>query len=205
MAGLTAFYSALAMGTMGIVAPAAALGVLVPLAVGLARGESPEPAQVLGIVFAIGGILLASGPELSDAGGTRPVLLALLAALLFGAMYIAMAGGAQVNAVMTVAGMRVTTLTVIVGLVLVTRSVGGLGRADVPVITAIGISDGVANLTWVVASTMGLLSITSVLGSLYPVVTAVLAAVLHHERLRPVQYVGVVGAIAGVILISAGG
>lgn len=205
MAGLTAFYTALATGTMGIVAPAAALSVLVPLTVGLLRGESPAPWQVLGIVFAIGGVLLASGPELSDAGGTRPVLLALLAALFFGLMFVIMAEGAQVSVVMTMAGMRVTTVVIALGLVVATRSVGGLDRSDVPAITAIGVCDGAANLTWGLASTLGLLSVTSVLGSLYPVVTAVMAAMVHHERLRPVQYVGVGVAMAGVVLITAGG
>jgi len=43
-----------------------------------------------------------------------------------------------------------------------------------------------------------------VLGSLYPVVTVLLAGVVHGERLRSVQTVGVVGALAGVVLIAAG-
>ena len=52
---------------------------------------------------------------------------------------------------------------------------------------------------------MGLLSLTSVLGALFPVVTVVLAAVVHHERLRPVQYAGITAALLGTVLISAGG
>jgi drug/metabolite transporter (DMT)-like permease len=205
MAGMVAFYSALAAGTMGIVSPAAALSVLVPLTVGLARGESPTSIQVLGVVAAVGGVLLASGPELSDAGSTRPVLLALLAALLFGVMYVWMAEGSQTSVVMTMTGMRVTTMVLVAGLVLATRSVGGVGRRDVPVLVSIGVFDAGANLAWGFAATMGLLSLTSVLGSLYPVVTAVMAGVFHHERLRAVQYAGVAAALTGVVLISAGG
>jgi drug/metabolite transporter (DMT)-like permease len=63
--------------------------------------------------------------------------------------------------------------------------------------------DAGANVTYGIATTMGLLATTSVLGSLYPVVTAILAAVFLHERLRWVQYVGVAVAVGGVIMISA--
>jgi hypothetical protein len=66
----------------------------------------------------------------------------------------------------------------------------------------LGVLDAIANVLFGIASTQGLLSTTSVLGSLYPVVTAVLAAVLLRERLRPVQYVGVGAAISGIMLIS---
>lgn len=204
-AGMVAFYAALASGTMGIVSPAAALSVLVPLTVGLARGESPAPQQVLGIVAAVGGVLLASGPELSDAASTRPVLLALVAALMFGLMYVWMAAGSQISVVMTMTGMRVTTLVVVVVAVVATRSVGGLAWRDAPTLATLGVLDAGANLAWGLAATMGLLSLTAVLGSLYPVVTAVLAGVVLHERLRAVQYAGVVFALSGVLLISAGG
>jgi drug/metabolite transporter (DMT)-like permease len=52
---------------------------------------------------------------------------------------------------------------------------------------------------------MGLLSTTSVLGNLYPVVTVVLAAVVLRERLRPVQYIGVAASLAGVLVLAAVG
>src|SRR3954469_24502619 len=60
---LTAFYAALASGTMGVVAPIAALGVVVPVSVGLAQGDRPSPWQGVGVALAIVGVVLASGPE----------------------------------------------------------------------------------------------------------------------------------------------
>src|SRR5512139_464621 len=51
LVGLVAFYSALAIGTMGVVSPIAALGVVVPVLVGLLRGERPGTVQVFGIVL----------------------------------------------------------------------------------------------------------------------------------------------------------
>src|SRR5688500_1874473 len=71
--GLVAFYTALASGTMGVVAPIASMGVLVPVALGVATGEAPSPWVWLGIVIAVVGIVLASGPELSGDVSPRPV------------------------------------------------------------------------------------------------------------------------------------
>src|SRR5688572_17975292 len=61
------FFRALAIGTMGVVAPVAALGVAVPVIAGIADGEQPSVGQAVGIVVAVVGVVLASGPELSGA------------------------------------------------------------------------------------------------------------------------------------------
>src|SRR3954449_2738191 len=59
IAALGMFFRALSIGTMGVVAPIAALGVAVPVVVGLARGESPSSWQLLGIDIGIAGDLQA--------------------------------------------------------------------------------------------------------------------------------------------------
>ena len=55
-----------------------------------------------------------------------------------------------------------------------------------------------------VAVTAGPLSVVGAVGSLYPVVTILLAAFLLRERLGTWQRLGTLGALAGVALISAG-
>lgn len=203
--GMIAFYSALAIGPMGIVSPLVALSVMVPVAFALLVGEVPTGVQVLGILAAVIGILLASGPELSGAESARPLILAGIAALAFGGMYITMAKGSEVDPLMTMTGMRITTVVIFAVVLLAARSFGGAQPRDLLPLGVIGVFDAGANVTFGIATTLGLLSTTSVLGSLYPVVTAVLAAVFLHERLRAVQYAGVVVAMAGVVMISSGG
>ncbi len=205
LVAMVAFYQALAIGPMGIVSPLVSLSVLVPVAVSLIRGEQPVPIQVLGIILAVVGILLASGPELSGAESARPLLLAGAAALGFGGMYVLMAEGSQHDALMTMTGMRVTSVVIFAVVLVAVRSVGGAGRRDVLPLVVIGVFDAGANLAFGVATTTGLLSTTSVLGSLYPVVTAILAAIFLRERLRAVQYAGVVAAIGGVLMIASAG
>lgn len=202
--GLLAFYTALAGGRMGVVSPIAALGVLVPLAAGLLAGEIPSTVQYLGIVLAIVGVVLASGPEVSGATGARPVLLAAFAALCFGLFLVFVAEGSQESAIMTMTAQRSVTACVVLAAAVVSRGVGGLQTADIGWLVAIGTFDVVANLMFAFATTYGMLAIVSVLGSLYPVVTVVLAWAVLRERLAPAQYVGVAVALVGVAAISAG-
>ena len=79
------------------------------------------------------------------------------------------------------------------------------GRADqVPLLALIGIGDMLGNLLFAAASTSGLVSITSVLASLYPIVTVVLARLVLKERVARSQEAGIALTLAGVALISAG-
>jgi drug/metabolite transporter (DMT)-like permease len=207
MIGLVSFYAALAMGTMGVVSPIAALGVVVPVVAGLVTGERPAALQLVGIAVAVAGVVLASGPELSGRAGARPLLLAMVAALGFGVALLAIAKGSETSTLMTLVTMRATSVLVIAcALPVVAKgaSLRRLGRVDLAVIAAIGLADVGANLTFGLASTRGLVSVVAVLGSLYPVVTVLLARVVHDERLAPVQVAGVAGALTGVALIATG-
>jgi drug/metabolite transporter (DMT)-like permease len=213
IAALGMFFRALSIGTMGVVAPVASLGVAVPVIVGLARGESPSGWQLAGIVVAVVGVVLASGPELSGegAGGAQALLLAVGAAAGFGVVLLLIAqasDGDRGAVVMTLLTMRLTSVTLMtVGLLALVRRRGwdlAVTRQDLPVLVLIGIADASANGTYAIASRSSLVSVASALASLYPVVTAVLAYRVHGERLRRVQIGGVAAALAGVALLTAG-
>jgi drug/metabolite transporter (DMT)-like permease len=202
MTGLICFYSALSAGTMGVVAPIAALGVVVPVALGVATGEAPSPWAWVGMLVAVVGVTLASGPELSGEVSARPVVLAGCAAVGFGLALFCLDRGARVSTLLTLWGMRVTSVTILVVVALLLRSAGGVTARELPALLAIGCGDLAANALFAVASSRGQVSVASVLGSLYPVVTTVLARVVLHERLRRVQQVGVVLAVGGAAVVA---
>jgi drug/metabolite transporter (DMT)-like permease len=202
--GLVCFYAALAAGTMGVVSPIAALGAVVPVVIGVVGGEQPSATAVAGIALALAGAVAASGPELQGRAGARPVLLAAVAGVAFGVAMTLIAAGSRTDAVMTLTGMRATSVLGFAVTAMLLRSRGGLTAGDIPPLAVIGGGDVGANLLYALASQRGFLSITSVLGSLYPVITVLLARVVLHERLRPVQQAGVTGALAGVVLVSLG-
>jgi drug/metabolite transporter (DMT)-like permease len=202
---MVAFYKALALGPMGLVSPLVAVAVVVPVVVGFLSGEQPNAMEIAGIAIAFVGVLLASGPELTGSGSMRPMLYTGIAALGFGFLYVGMAKGSQTSPSMTMLSYRTTSIVILLIVLAVARNTGGLTRGDVPVLAAIGALDATANLLFGIASTLGMLTTTSVLSSLYPVVTAILAAIFLRERLRPIQYAGVSVAMVGVVLLSAGG
>ena len=71
-------------------------------------------------------------------------------------------------------------------------------------VVAVGVCDVGANVLFALASTRGLVSVVSVLTSLYPAVTVALAAILLHERLGRVQLAGAAAVLAGAALLAAG-
>jgi drug/metabolite transporter (DMT)-like permease len=202
--GLVSFYAALASGTMGVVAPIAALGVVVPVGAGLLAGERPSAVQLAGAVLGVLGGVLASGPELRSGASRRPVALAVVAGVSFGLVLLFLARGSEESPLLTLVGMRATSVTVLVVAALLVRSLGGVRRSDLALLGLIGLLDGGANLTYAIATTAGLLSLVAVLASLYPAVTVMLARVIHRERMTRVQDVGVAAAVIGVVLVASG-
>ena len=202
--GLVCFYTALATGQMGIVAPISSLSAVVPVTIGLVQGEQPSTMQLAGIVVALIGVILASGPELNGKVDPRPVLLALSAAVTFGFCVYFMARGARINPTMTVTAMRAVQVLLVIALFLAIRNLGGLVKRDIPMLATIGASDAGANVLYTFAASLGLLSVVSVLGSLYPIVTVLLAWWIHKERLMRVQYIGIAITFSGVALLALG-
>lgn len=202
--GLVGFYTALATGNMGIVAPISSLSAIVPVTIGLVQGERPATIQYFGIAIALFGVMLASGPELSGDVDSRPVFLALFAAATFGFCVYFMAKGGQINPTMTIVSMRATQVSIVIVIALVARSIGGLKKSDLPLLAVIGATDAGANVLYAFAASLGLLSVVSVLGSMYPVVTVLLAWWIHNERLKPIQYFGIAATLTGVALITLG-
>ena len=207
-AALAAFYRGLAIGTMSIVAPVSATGAAVPVLVGLAEGERPAALQIAGILVAMVGIVLAAR-EPADAEPGRAVRrslgLAGLAALGFGTFFVLIDratehGGAPWSLLLVRAG-EVALLGV---LALATRPAMPSGVRDAAPLLVIGVLDFSATAFFALATEQGLLSVVSVVGSLYPAVTVVLARVVLAERVARSQEVGVVLTLAGVVAISAG-
>jgi len=200
--GLVCFYTALASGTMGVVAPISSLGALVPVFLGLLTGEHPSTLAWVGMAVAVAGAALASGPELSGAVPPRPVMLAVVAAACFGTALYCLDRGARYALVETLWGMRATSVALFLIAGLVARSVGGTRARDLPALAVIGLADVTANGLFAFASSRGMVSVASVLGSLYPVATLFWARVLLGERLRHVQTIGVALTLVGVVAIA---
>jgi drug/metabolite transporter (DMT)-like permease len=210
IAGLSAFYRALSIGTMSIVAPIAATGVALPVIAGLIGGDEPGLTGAIGLGLAIAGIVLASREDDESSVGLREqrlsVVLAIVAGLGFGSYFVLAEFGSRGDVAWTLLLSRVTGFPVIalIALLALRRGATRPGRSALGALAVIGLLDLGANALFNQASTMGELSSVAVASSLYPVVTVFLAALLLGERVRGVQRVGVLVALVGVVLIAAG-
>lgn len=207
---LTAFYRALSIGTMSIVAPLSATGAAVPVVVGLVSGERPRAVQIAGMALALIGVMLAArevgeGDAKARRTNRTAVLLALGAAVGFGSFFAGMDRAEErADVAWVLLAARAPEVLVLVAACAVRpprlpRATGALGA-----IAAIGILDLLANTLFVLATGRGLLSVVGVLGALYPAVTVLLARALLHERLTRAQDAGVLVTLVGVVALAAG-
>jgi len=204
--GLFAYYRGIAVGAISIVAPIAGVSAVVPVIVGIASGESPSPLQLTGIACALIGVFLAArepgreGEKKLAAG----VGLAVLAAIGFGGYFPFMHAAGNADYWWASLIFRIASTSVILLAVAVRRPALGVPARILPWLALIGFGDMFGNLLYAAASTSGLVSVTSVLASLYPIVTVVLARVVLAERVARTQEAGIGLTLAGVALISAG-
>ncbi|CAB4534029.1 unannotated protein [freshwater metagenome] len=202
--GLICLYAGLSTGRMGVVSPISGLSALIPVAYAyFVKGDRLSLILSIGAALAIVGAFLASGPEMSQGLPMKPLILALGAAGGFGTALVFMAIGSQGSALMTMVMMRATTFFVSLGIFAKYRNLGGLTLKQSPILIFIGCADFLANLLLGIATTRGNLTLSMVLGALYPIFTALLAFKFLHERLHRIQYLGIFAAVAGVAIISA--
>jgi drug/metabolite transporter (DMT)-like permease len=205
--GLATFYRALSLGTMSVVSPLVACGAVVPFAIALATGERPAALALAGAAAALVGAVLASAEERRSASPerARAVALAVVAAVALGLfVYFLGLGSREGDALSALFGARIGSLGFLLAAALTVRAPLRVPRRWLPAVAAVGLADASANVLFAFASGHGLLALVAVLGSLYPVVTVLLAHVLLGERLTATQKAGVAVALAGVCAIAAG-
>ena len=208
--GLAFFYTALVLGQISVVAPVTALvGTVLPVAVGLARNEQPGVLALIGIgaaAVAVGIVSIApSSGTVTSAAAQRALVFSVVAGVCFGFFLICLA---QVG---SAAGLWAAPLSRVASTIVLVLVLLRSGRTErVPLrelgrlVVVIGALEIAAVACLVLAFRYGTLAIPSVLASLYPVTTVLLAAFVLHERLSRLQLTAVLLALGAVVLISTG-
>ena len=193
------------MGAISIVAPIAGISALLPVIVGIVSGDRPSTWQLLGIAAALIGVFLAARePGRTGARLASGVGLAMLAAIGFGGYFPFMHAAGNADFWWASLIFRMTSTSVILVAVAARRPKLAVEPLRLSALALIGFGDMLGNLLFAAASTSGLVSVTSVLASLYPIVTVVLARAVLSERVARSQEAGIGLTLAGVALISAG-
>src|SRR3954447_17216728 len=192
----------MSVGKMSLVAPIAAMSAVVPVVVGVATGDRPSSLQLIGMAGALVGAVLASREPRPDAASGKKlaagVVLAAASAFLWGWFFLALDVASDGGAVWASLINRTTSLALLLVAAAIMRPRLAAARPHMGALAIAGTLDVSANLLFASATTKGLVSLVSVAGSLYPVVTVLLARVVLKERVHHVQELGVAAALGGV-------
>jgi drug/metabolite transporter (DMT)-like permease len=205
--GTIAFYFALARGAMSLVSPIVAAQVVVPLSVGLLRGERPGIVAYLGMACAVGGVLLVSGTRRHhrDRTAGSVILLAICAALCWGIMLVGFNIGGTESVYWSVFDARIAAAAVVLIVFVLSGRRLELAGEKLPVLlvlASIGLLMALANVVFTVASTLGYLSVGAILGSLSPLLTTAYGQLRLDERLSACQWCGAATVLLGVVLLA---
>jgi drug/metabolite transporter (DMT)-like permease len=205
--GLVVYLRAMAKGPIGVIAPLAATsGAVVPVAWGsLVLGDRLSIVQLAGVLLALMSVFVVAWVPGTAVGAAEPraVLTGLGAGVLFGAFFVALDATPVDSGMWPLVGARAASA---VGILLLLRIVSRPAHPG-PALGLIALSsasDMTANVLFLLATRGGLLSISALLSSLYPVVALLLARRFIAERLHRVQAAGVVGALVAMGLLVGG-
>jgi drug/metabolite transporter (DMT)-like permease len=209
--GMWAFYAALGSGPISVVAPlAGVLNAAVPVAVGIALGERPGQAASVGVVLAIVAVLLVSREATVEGDGTpfkftpKVAWLTVFAGSAFGLDLVFLHQAPHECKLWPLMFARLAA-TVVIAVMAASRRTLRLPRGkSMRLALTIALLDICALVTQLIALQSWLLSLASILISLYPAATVVLAMVILRERVSRWQGIGMVMAMGSVAMIAAG-
>jgi uncharacterized membrane protein len=199
--GLSLLYWAMAMDMISVVAPVAALAPVIPVLTGVLLGDRLPALRWIGVASAVIGVLLLSIQR--DQGKSRPVprrslAVAALAAASFGCWFVVMHNATNGGFSWAILIQRAISASIL-GIVLASQRVNARPQMRlVPALAIVGLLDLAGTALFSVSSHVGLLGVVSVLASLYPLVTIVLALSILKERVNTFQRSGMVVALVAV-------
>nr|WP_155925261.1 DMT family transporter [Mycolicibacterium sp. CBMA 234] len=208
--GIWWFYAALGAGPISVVSPLTAILVsAVPIAAGIGMGERPSAVAIAGIALALVAVVMVSA-QATDEDETPHRFTALVAwltvgsGLAFGISFTAIHEAPHEARLWPLVFARLSATALVVVIALVTRNFAVPRGLPLKLALTAAALDIVANVAMLLAFQASLLSLASVLISLYPAATVALAMVVLKERVRAWQGVGMVLALGSVAMIAAG-
>lgn len=212
--GVALLYRALAIGTMGVVAPVTAVcAVAIPVVASMFAGEFPSRLAGAGIGLALVAIVLVAQEDRGAAfepGAPRPhvlppgVLIALLSGVAIGVFFLLLARTEREAGLWPLVGSRSVSLVCFVAAALALRRPLRLPLGDALTCAGCGVLDTAANVLYLLASREGSLPLVVTLSSMYPASTVLLARIVLGERLSRLQMAGLYCALLAVALIVRG-
>ncbi|MGI8665685.1 MAG: EamA family transporter [Jatrophihabitans sp.] len=206
LTGVALLYSALALAPMNVISPVTALmSAVVPVFGGVMQGERPHLPAWLGIGLGLVAVVLISRQPLDHPHGPvgwRPLSMAVLAGVGFGAYFICLAESDHDSGMWPVVISRACSAVLVLPLVFTGGRFSPMRLPVLGLAAVAGTLDASANVAFLLASRHGLLSLSGVITALYPAGTVLLAVLVLKERTGSVQRAGLALAVLAVVLLT---
>lgn len=209
LGGTLLILKAYEQGKIGVITGVGATYALVPLAYSFFLGESIGGLGAVGLVFVLLGLLIFYVPAVTqkvpgESHSVSAILIALVAALCWGLAVIVLDIGTRVSVTGTMFISQIPQVLVALVLATAVKKVWGrIDRRSMIVIVGAGFAVALAQISFFTAANEGDIGVVSVLSSLSPLVTTLLAVILLREWLRRREVVALVVVVAGTCLIAA--
>lgn len=204
--GVALMYTLMVVAPMNVISPVTAvLAAIVPVVFGVAVGERPHLAAWFGIALGVCAVVLVSRTSEDHPHGRialRVLTLAFLAGLGFGFYFIFLARAGSHSGLWPLVISRFGSAALIVPLAAQRKAFAPIRGRMLALTASAGAFDALANMCFLLATRHGLLSLASVLTSLYPAVTVVLAVGVLREHTSRVQRAGLALAAGAIVLIT---
>jgi len=203
--GILCLYHGLAVGRMSVVAPVTGvLAATIPVLAGIVLEGLPQLPVAIGIGCALVAVVLVSRVTDDEGGGDSGLRFGILSGIGLGAFNVLAGQLSETGFYGQLTIIKAVELTMVALVVLAFRRPARVPMRLVPAVAAVGLLDLVGNAGFIVAAQLGALAVASVVSSLYPVTTIILAATVLRERVTATHAVGIVLALVAIALIAAG-
>ena len=201
--GVVALYTGLARGRMGVVAPVTAMvNAILPVMVGLFGEGLPLARQIVGFGLVLIAVWLISRGDSDSPVRLRELGLPVVAGVGFGLFFVAVDRVSESAILWPLVAARAASITMLVAIVALRRQKLMPNPGQLYLIALAGICDAGANAFFALATRVGRLDIATVISSLYPAGTVLLAWLILRERLARKQWVGIAIALIALVLIA---
>ncbi len=196
-------FTALSTEKMGVVAPiSGVVAAVLASAIGDIVEGLPDPLQLFGFALALLGIWLLSNPRVAGVTA-RALRLSVTVGVGAGFFFFAIRQASYTSAFWANSLERAVSLVVLAIAAAVMRPDLSLRRAPWAQLALLGVLDTCGALLFTLAARSGRLDVATVISSLYPSGTILLAWIALKEPITRLQWAGIGLALAAIAVIAA--
>jgi drug/metabolite transporter (DMT)-like permease len=198
--GTVSLYQALAVGRASLVAPTSAVvSIIIPLIVGSLTQGIPSAAKFIGLLCGLAGITLVTGKN-GNGQSTKGLLLSILAGFGFAGFFLCIIHTEKENVFASLLVAKLTALIFALATVAI-RTKSKMQNNAIVIALIAGILDAAGNLFYMLSSRLIRFDLATVIASMAPAITVLLASLISRQKVPAWQLSGVVFCLIAIVLI----